>query len=78
MKETLARHPLRSRALEPWFHALSFVVDISPAQAHAIVTQHPSLGQLMAIYADPSRCWGLSNKTLPLSVLSEQGNPTSP
>ncbi len=55
VKETLARHPLRSRALEPWFHALSFVVDISPMQAHAIVSQHPSLGQLMAIYADPSR-----------------------
>ena len=56
VKETLARHPLRSRALEPWFHALSYVVDISPAQAHAIVSQHSSLGQLMAIYADPSRC----------------------
>ena len=56
VKETLARHALRSRALEPWFHALSFVVDISPAQAHAIVSHHPSLGQLMAIYADPSRC----------------------
>ena len=56
VKETLARHPLRSRALEPWFHALSYVVDIAPAQAHAIVSQHASLGQLMAIYADPSRC----------------------
>ena len=56
VKETLARHPLRSRALEPWFHALSYVVDIAPAQAHAIVSQHGSLGQLMAIYADPSRC----------------------
>ena len=56
VKETLARYPLRSRALEPWFHALSYVVDISPAQAHAIVSQHSSLGQLMAIYADPSRC----------------------
>ena len=55
VKETLARYPLRSRALEPWFHALAFVVDISPAQAHAIVSQHASLGQLMAIYADPSR-----------------------
>ena len=56
VKETLARHPLRSRALKPWFHALSYVVDIAPAQAHAIVSQHASLGQLMAIYADPSRC----------------------
>ena len=56
VKETLARHPLRSRSLEPWFHALSYVVDIAPAQAHAIVSQHASLGQLMAIYADPSRC----------------------
>ena len=63
VKETLARHALRSRALEPWFHALSFVVDISPAQAHAIVSQHPSLGQLMAIYADPSRCGHMPCRT---------------
>ncbi len=53
---TLARHPLQHRAREPWYHALSYVVDIGPSQAHAIVSQHPSLGQLMAIYADPTRC----------------------
>ena len=55
VKATLARYPLRSRSLEPWYHALSYVVDINPGQAHAIVHQHPSLGQLMAIYADPAR-----------------------
>ena len=52
---TLARHPLQHRAREPWYHALSYVVDIGPSQAHAIVSEHPSLGQLMAIYADPTR-----------------------
>ena len=67
VKETLARHALRSRALEPWFHALSFVVDISPAQAHAIVSQHPSLGQLMAIYAEPSRCGHMPCRTYVLT-----------
>lgn len=56
VKATLARHPLRARSLEPWYHALSYVVDIKPGQAHVIVSQHPSLGQLMAIYADPARC----------------------
>jgi hypothetical protein len=55
VKATLARYPLCSRSLEPWYHALSYVVDINPGQAHAIVHQHPSLGQLMAIYADPAR-----------------------
>ncbi|BDA47405.1 Crossover junction endonuclease EME1B [Coccomyxa sp. Obi] len=52
---TLARYPLQHRAREPWYHALSYVVDIGPTQAHPIVNQHPSLGQLMAIYADPTR-----------------------
>lgn len=56
VKATLARFPLRSVSLDPWYQALSYVVDISPPQAHSIVHQHPSLGHLIAIYLDPTRC----------------------
>ena len=55
-KATLARYPLRTPALEPWYRAVCYVADIGPGQAHAIVHAHPSLGELMCHYADPARC----------------------
>ena len=72
-KATLARHPLRAPALEPWFRALCYVADIGPGQAHAIVHAHPSLGELMCHYADPARrVLSLGELPTPLTCCTSQ------
>ena len=49
-------HPLGSFERKTWFDALGFIPNLAPNAAHAIASRHPSLGNLLSMYLDPTRC----------------------
>ncbi len=50
MLELLRKAPLPHKDREVWFKALSFIPKLGPQAAHAVSSQYPSLGALLATY----------------------------
>ncbi|KAK9836458.1 hypothetical protein WJX74_000915 [Apatococcus lobatus] len=57
-------HPLGSFERKTWFEAIGVIPHLAPNAAHAIASKHPSLGNLLSIYLDPSRSMAANAKLL--------------